>query len=79
MANATITSTEKVYLYESKNLIIVYSCVLVASIAAVFIGAFSLHSNGISYDTSVSTFAITMQNPEVCSLTPIRYRPTNNG
>jgi hypothetical protein len=68
MTNVNTTSTETVYLYESRNLIAVYSCMLVARTAAVLIGAFSFHSNGVSYDTNVSTFAITMQNPEVGDL-----------
>lgn len=66
MADVNTTLNKTVYLYESKNLVIVYSCMLIASTIAVVIGAFSFHTNGASYDASVSTFAIAMQNPEVC-------------
>jgi hypothetical protein len=38
------------------------------SAAAVLIGAISFYSNGVSHDTNVSTFALTMQNPEVSGL-----------
>lgn len=48
-----------------KIFIIVYSCLLVASAAAVLVGAFEFYLNGIAYDTNVSNFAITMQNLEI--------------
>jgi hypothetical protein len=65
LANVTSTSTETVYLYEAKNLILVYSFVLASSAIAVSISAFAFISNGIGHDADVSTFAATLQNPEV--------------
>jgi hypothetical protein len=66
MANVTTTSTETVYLYEPLNLILVYSFVLGSSTIAVLCGMFAFYSNGVSHDASVSTFAVTMQDPEAC-------------
>lgn len=69
IANVTTTSMETVYIYEATNLILIYSFVLATSAAVVLFGTFALYSNGVDYDASVSTFAITMQNPDVSSLT----------
>ena len=76
IANVTTTSTETVYLYEATNLILVYSIVLATSAAAVLFGTFAFYSNGVGYDASVSTFAVTMQNPEVVAwyLNPVQTR-----
>ena len=42
-------------------------------------GAFAFYSNGVGYDTNVSTIAITMQNPEVFSLDScMRIKSTND-
>jgi hypothetical protein len=67
VVNVTTTSTETVYLYESMNLVLVYSFVLGTSAIAVLIGTFAFLSNGVGHDAHVSTFAVSMQNPEVKS------------
>jgi hypothetical protein len=77
IANVTTTSTETVYLYESMNLVLVYSFVLGTSAIAVLIGTFAFHSNGVGHDAHVSTFAVTMQNPEVRNSQSLDFKPSN--
>jgi hypothetical protein len=65
MTEKTTATVQTIYLYQSTNLIISYSIAILASIAAVILGSYSLYQNGGSYDASISTIATTMQHPEV--------------
>ncbi|CAG8953251.1 hypothetical protein HYFRA_00003454 [Hymenoscyphus fraxineus] len=61
----SIATAQNVYLYESRSLIISYALAAVASIAAVIVGLSALHCNGVGYDSTVTTFAVTMQDSKV--------------
>ena len=61
----SLLPVSRIPLRMKKIFIIVYSCLLVASAAAVLVGAFEFYLNGIAYDTNVSNFAITMQILEI--------------
>jgi hypothetical protein len=64
-ANVTATFIKTVYVYEDLNLLLVYSLAIFFSTVFVIIGSYAFYRNGVSCDTKVSTFAISMQNPEV--------------
>jgi hypothetical protein len=66
-AQITISTTQIVYLYQSRNLIISYSVAIFACLVAVLFGGHAFYRNGVSHDASVSTFATTTQEYEVCT------------
>lgn len=63
--NATSTMEGSTYLYEPRNLALVYCFVVSTSAVVIAMGVYALHDNGVFYHNNVSTFALAMQNPEV--------------
>ncbi|CAG8955351.1 hypothetical protein HYFRA_00011335 [Hymenoscyphus fraxineus] len=68
IANVTIRSTKTVYNYEPRFLFISYGLAILSSTIAVLLGSFAFSRNGVSHDTSVSSIATAMRNPEVQEL-----------
>lgn len=64
-ANVTLMTTSTVYVYKSSNLLIAYGVAAFLSIASAFAGAYAFYTNGISYDTKITTLVSTMQSIEV--------------
>jgi hypothetical protein len=65
MANVTITTTETVYLYTERNLLIAYTLAVACTTVTVLMGTFAFYRNGVAHDAVISTFAVTLRNPEV--------------
>ncbi|CAG8978280.1 hypothetical protein HYALB_00010232 [Hymenoscyphus albidus] len=61
----SIATAQNVYLYESRSLVISYALAAVACIAAVIVGLYALHCNGVGYNSTVTTFAVKMQDSKV--------------
>ena len=59
------TVPKNIYLYESHNLVLSYALAISAAAIAVIFGTVAFFLNGVGYESTVSTFAVTMQNPEV--------------
>ena len=54
-------------MYEATNLFLAYGLAILFTIVSVIFGSYAFYLNGVSHDATVSTFAATMQNPEVSS------------
>jgi hypothetical protein len=65
----TITSSQDVYRYDSRNLIISYTTGIVATFFAVIVGLMAIHSNGVCHSTSFSAIMTsTSGNPQIGEL-----------
>ncbi|KAF2139835.1 uncharacterized protein K452DRAFT_274310 [Aplosporella prunicola CBS 121167] len=54
-----------VYTYEQKNLLIAYGAATICTLLTISMGAYAFRSNGISYNSMVSTIICTTQNPDI--------------
>jgi hypothetical protein len=65
----TIITTQNIYQYDSRNLIISYAIGITATIFAVIVGLMAIHSNGVCHRTSFSAImASTSGNPQIAEL-----------
>ena len=71
LANVTTITNLNVYSYAERDLLLSYGIALLASAVAVLLGGYSLYRNGVSHDSSPSTFASTMQSLEVRRPSPV--------
>lgn len=64
-ANVTHTILLNTYVYEPKYLVIAYMLAILFASVCVALGALAYCSNGVSYDSTVSSIIGTTQNPDV--------------